>query len=101
MEWRLDNPDERFTALEGVQNRGEVYLDSAEQISAPRVADTHPDDGKTGLEQLADDEVLVLDDDDCSYAGGVGSYLSVGGRRQAAIGDVLSGVAERLDLPCN
>ena len=58
MECRLDDLDERFTALEGVQNRGEVNLDSAEQISALRVADTHPDDGRTGLEQLADDEVL-------------------------------------------
>jgi hypothetical protein len=38
MEWQLDDLDERFTALEGVQNRGEVYLDSVEQISAPRVA---------------------------------------------------------------
>jgi hypothetical protein len=46
MECRLDDLDERFTALEGVQNRGEVYLDSAELISAPRVADTHPDDGR-------------------------------------------------------
>jgi hypothetical protein len=50
MECRLDDLDERVTALEGVENRGEVYLDSAEPISAPRVADTHPDDGRAGLD---------------------------------------------------
>jgi hypothetical protein len=98
MECRLDGLDERFTALEGVQNRGEVRLDSAEQISAPRVADTHPDDRRTAFEQLADDEVLILGDDDRANTGGVGSNVSVGGRCQTAIGDVLSGVAEHFDL---
>jgi hypothetical protein len=30
MECRLDDLEERFTALEGIQNRGKIYLDSAE-----------------------------------------------------------------------
>lgn len=33
MECRLDDLDERVTALEGVQNRGEICLDSAERAA--------------------------------------------------------------------
>ena len=92
--------DERFSARERVQNRREVCLETAKQVCSARVPDPHPDDGGSALKHLANDEVLILGDDDRAHVHRVGTNAVIGSRRQAAISHVLCNVTERFDSSC-
>jgi len=56
--------DERFSALERLQDGREVCLETAKQLWSARVPDPHPDDRRAAVEHFANDEVFILGDDD-------------------------------------